>query len=146
MAINVSRETRIAMQQQLDEAKDIKHTMTGRSLPNGWEGRQINEDTAYFYNPITRMKIIETVAPPGIYGDPRRWHHVSVSFPDRLPDWSDLEMVKRVWMGHEVTALQVIPPVRKYVNLHAYCLHLWRCLDGDVTPDFSTVIDGIRHV
>ncbi len=144
--IRVDPEMRAAMQQQLDTAKPIKHTMTGRSLPNGWDGRQVNEDTAYFYHPITHMKIIETVAPPGIYGDPRRWHHVSLSFPDHLPTWEDLGMVKRIFMGHDVTALQVLPPVSRYVNLHPFVLHLWRSLDGDVTPDFSTVIDGVRHV
>ena len=30
--------------------------------------------------------------------------------------------------------------------LHPYCLHLFRCLDGDVTPEFSTVIEGVRGI
>lgn len=25
----------------------------------------------------------------------------------------------------------------RHVNKHPYCLHLWRCLDGDVVPDFT---------
>lgn len=35
------------------------------------------------------------------------------------------------------TALQVLPPRAKHVNIHPFCLHLWCCLDGDVTPDFT---------
>lgn len=70
-------------------------------------------------------------------GDGRRWLHVSMSHVDRLPTWQEVKDVKDVVIGAEKTALQVLPPKSRYVNIHPYALHLWHCLDGDVVPDFS---------
>jgi hypothetical protein len=71
-------------------------------------------------------------------GDRKRWLHVSVSRKDtRLPTWEQMSQVKRLFIGDARTALQVMPPKAKHVNLHPGVLHLWHCLDGDVTPDFT---------
>lgn len=69
--------------------------------------------------------------------DGRSWLHVSMSHPDRLPSYKTVRDVKRVFVGDDQTALQVFPPVSQHVNQHPFCLHLWCCLDGDVTPDFT---------
>lgn len=123
-------------------------TLMGRSVPGQWtverlpnEVEQGNE--TYRYLAPTGLCVLETIRP---YEDGKTWHHVSASFPDRLPTWEDLGMVKRIFMGNNVTALQIFPPASRYVSLHPYVLHLWRCLDGDVTPEFSRVIDGVRHI
>jgi hypothetical protein len=68
--------------------------------------------------------------------DGKRWWHVSCAYPDRLPRWSDLREVKDLFIGKEKKAVQVLPAESEYVNIHPYCLHLWHCLDEDVTPDF----------
>lgn len=111
-------------------------TCMGRPLPKGWAVLLRRERDAIFVS-SQDLRVIESVMSADVYGDHRRWHHVSVSFPDRLPSWEDLLMVKRLFMGVETTALQVLPPARKHVNIHPFVMHLWRCLDGDVTPDFT---------
>lgn len=69
--------------------------------------------------------------------DGKTWLHVSFSYPDRLPLYSDIIEAKRLFIGDKRTAYQVFPPLDKHVNTHPYCLRLWCCLDGDVTPDFT---------
>lgn len=70
--------------------------------------------------------------------DRKRWLHVSVSRRDtKMPTWEQMSQVKRVFIGDERTALQIMPPKGKHVNIHPACLHLWHCLDGEVTPDMT---------
>lgn len=69
--------------------------------------------------------------------DGRRWLHASLSARTIDDAYDKLALLKRVWIGEGRTALQVFPPKAKHVNVHPNCLHLWACLDGDVTPDFS---------
>jgi len=68
--------------------------------------------------------------------DGRRWLHVSVSRPSRLPTWDDLREVKDTFIGRDRKAIQVLPPAAEYVNIHPNVLHLWACLDDDGLPDF----------
>jgi hypothetical protein len=69
--------------------------------------------------------------------DEKLWLHVSMSRARQLPSWEDIRRVKLLFIGRERTAYQVLPPESRYVNIHPFCLHLWTCLDGDVTPDFT---------
>lgn len=75
-----------------------------------------------------------------IEDDGKKWLHASVSRSDkRLPDYADLKHLKEICIGADKTALQVLPPKGKYFSGEKYekeVLHLWHCLDGDVTPDF----------
>jgi hypothetical protein len=72
------------------------------------------------------------------YGDRKRWLHLSVSRADRkIPTWEQMSQVKRLLIGDERTALQIMPPRAKHVNIHPGVLHLYHCLDGEVTPDFT---------
>lgn len=68
--------------------------------------------------------------------DGRRWLHVSVSRPSRLPSWEDLREVKDTFIGRDRKAIQVLPPASEYVNIHPHVLHLWACVDDDGLPDF----------
>jgi hypothetical protein len=68
--------------------------------------------------------------------DGRRWVHVSLSRPSRLPSWDDVREVKDTFIGRDRRALQILPPQSEYVNKHKYVLHLWHCLDDDGLPDF----------
>lgn len=79
----------------------------------------------------------------GIEADGRRWLHASMSAPRRLPTYDELKLLKRVWIGPGLTAYQVFAPDAKHVNIHPNCLHLWACLDGPVTPDFTRGIGVI---
>jgi hypothetical protein len=71
-----------------------------------------------------------------IVSDEMGWEHVSVSprrvVPDgsisieRTPTWEEMCWVKDLFWGEEEAVIQYHPPKSKYVNCHAYCLHLWR--------------------
>jgi hypothetical protein len=99
-----------------------------------WQMRVAGADgLGLFDNPKLGLRVIHSIARQG----GQIWLHVSVSRRDRsLPTWEQLRLVKDRFIGQDRTALQVLPPEDKYVN-KAEVLHLWCCLDGDVTPDFT---------
>jgi len=77
--------------------------------------------------------------------DGKKWHHVSVSKAKELPTWAEMREVKDLFMGVEVTAVQVLAKGSEWVNVHPYCLHLWRPLDDNfgVLPDFRRGVLGL---
>jgi len=81
-----------------------------------------------------KLKVLASV---GMELDGKFWLHVSFSRKDRLPSWFDIKRVKDAFIGETRTAYQIFPPKDKYVNIRETVLHLWHCLDGDVTPDFT---------
>lgn len=54
------------------------------------------------------------------------WDHVSVSLPNRCPNWPEMEHVKRLFFREDETAMQLHVPPSDHVNVHPFCLHLWR--------------------
>lgn len=83
-----------------------------------------------------RMTGLGVICTARVERDGRRWMHVSCSRRDRLPDWEDLKLVKRVFIGAERLAVQVLPREADYVNINARVMHLWSCLEADPVPDF----------
>jgi hypothetical protein len=67
--------------------------------------------------------------------DGKRWLHVSMSRQTRLPNYDDMKLVKRMFVGDDLAAYQCFPPAAQHVNLHENCLHLWAPLDGDPFPE-----------
>ena len=58
------------------------------------------------------------------------WEHVSVSRANRCPNWLEMEQIKRAFYADDETAVQFHVPASEHINLHPYCLHLWRPADG----------------
>lgn len=54
------------------------------------------------------------------------WEHVSVSRQSRCPTWPEMCKIKDLFWGEEETVIQYHPPKSEYVNIHPYCLHLWK--------------------
>ena len=54
------------------------------------------------------------------------WDHVSVSRRNRVPNWYELEQVKKAFFKPDEIALQFHVPQKDHVNNHPNCLHLWR--------------------
>lgn len=54
------------------------------------------------------------------------WDHVSVSLPNRCPNWPEMDHVKRLFFREEETAMQLHVPPSDHISHHPYCLHLWR--------------------
>jgi hypothetical protein len=67
----------------------------------------------------------------------KRWIHVSFARKSRMPDYNDIKIIKRDFIGDNKKAIMIFPDEEHYVNLHPYCLHLFCCLDGDGLPEFS---------
>jgi hypothetical protein len=60
------------------------------------------------------------------------WDHVSVSRIDRCPTWAEMEQVKRLFFRDDETAMQLHVPTDQHINVHRFCLHLWRPQDRDI--------------
>jgi len=54
------------------------------------------------------------------------WGHVSVSLPNRCPNWEEMRHIKNLFFGEDSIAVQFHPRKKDYVNLHEYCLHIWQ--------------------
>lgn len=112
----------------------LNRTYLGRPIPFDWVIAQIGKDGAAYRHMLSELTVIESGAKEQ---DNRRWLHVSVSHPRRLPTWDELKTVKAIWIGDDKDAYQVLPKASKYVNIDPHCLHLWHCLDSIPLPDFT---------
>lgn len=114
-------------------------------LPAGWETLPVNPMVGHDYGRIYQKHgMVRVIIACAQYQDGKRWLHVSVSRKNRqIPSWTLMSEVKELFIGQDRTAYQVHPPRAKHVNIHPGVLHLWHCLDGDVTPDFTCGGDTI---
>lgn len=60
------------------------------------------------------------------------WDHVSVSRPNRCPNWLEMEHVKRMFFRDDAVAMQLHVPSKDHINLHPFCLHIWRPHDKEI--------------
>lgn len=61
-----------------------------------------------------------------IVGSDMGWDHVSVSHAKRCPTWDEMCWVKNIFFKPDEWVMQLHPPPSKNINIHNYCLHLWR--------------------
>lgn len=54
------------------------------------------------------------------------WEHASVVTQKRCPTWPELCFVKDFFWLPSECVIQYHPAESGYVNVHKYCLHLWR--------------------
>ena len=54
------------------------------------------------------------------------WEHVSASYSNRCPTWDEMCKLKEMFFKSEEVVVQYHPKQSQYVNIHPYCLHLWR--------------------
>jgi hypothetical protein len=54
------------------------------------------------------------------------WEHVSVSLPNRCPNWKEMDWIKDIFWKEDETVFQFHVPKADHINRHPYCLHLWR--------------------
>ena len=73
------------------------------------------------------------------------FEHVSVSLPNRCPNWPEMSFVKSLFWQPEETVVQFHPPEDCHVNNHPYCLHLWRdtTLGHRLPPPLAVGIKGL---
>jgi hypothetical protein len=68
--------------------------------------------------------------------DGRRWVHLSVSTPSRVPTYAEMKEVRALFLGTVRAALQLFVTDDEHVNDHPFCLHLWMPVDPIDLPDF----------
>jgi hypothetical protein len=72
-----------------------------------------------------------------IVSDDGGWEHASVTVrqrdkdgrthePSRTPTWAEMDQVKRLFWADDETVVQYHVPRSDHVNVHDYCLHLWK--------------------
>lgn len=68
------------------------------------------------------------------------WDHVSVSTAIRCPTWDEMQDVKDMFFNPGECAMQLHPADDCYVNIHQFCLHMWRPHGVDIpTPPIEFV-------
>jgi hypothetical protein len=85
----------------------------------GWEG---DETCGAFriQSPVDRAMLV-VVASAG-----EGWDHVSVSRPNRPPNWAEMSRVYRLFFKDDEEAMELHVPAREHINCHPNTLHLWR--------------------
>ena len=58
------------------------------------------------------------------------WDHVSVTYSNpkkkACPTWEQMCAIKNMFFEDEEDAIEYHPKKSEYVNVHPYCLHIWR--------------------
>lgn len=55
------------------------------------------------------------------------WEHVSVTLQgNRCPNWREMCYMKDLFWEDNEECIQVHPKKSEYVDLHPYCLHIWK--------------------
>lgn len=54
------------------------------------------------------------------------WDHVSVSLPNRCPNWREMSHIKKIFFEEKDIVIQFHVGKSQHINVHPYCLHLWR--------------------
>lgn len=82
-------------------------------------------------------------------GEETGWEHVSITVAyrsgrrivARMPTWDEMCWLKRQFWNEEEAVIQLHPPKSEYVNDHATCLHLWKCV-GENFPLPNSMMVG----
>lgn len=62
------------------------------------------------------------------------WLHLSCSRQRRMPTWDDLVLAREELGFGERIFVQLLPPVKYWLNIHNYCLHTFHRLDAETVP------------
>ena len=76
------------------------------------------------------------------------WEHISVSPCNKkrksCPTWEEMCAIKEMFFEPEDCVVEYHPPRSDYVNMHPYCLHLWRPCGGVEIPRPPTFMVGAK--
>jgi hypothetical protein len=71
------------------------------------------------------------------------WEHVSVSTPNRCPNWPEMCFVKELFWLPEEWVVQFHPAKDEQINNHPYVLHMWHNPGIDF-PKPPPILVGIK--
>jgi len=78
-----------------------------------------------------------------IASDGEGWEHVSVSLPNRTPNWKEMCFIKDLFWEKDECVVQFHPPKAEYVNMHPNCLHLWKPIGKQIETPLCILV-GIK--
>lgn len=81
---------------------------------------------AYLNHPGYKPKQVAIIASWG-----GGWEHVSVSLKNRCPTWDEMCIIKDIFWKDDEVVVQFHPKKSEYVNIHPYCLHMWRKIGSE---------------
>lgn len=84
------------------------------------EGGQCGDDGGAFVVPF-EGRDLHVIASTGL-----GWDHVSVSLNNRCPNWREMSYIKDLFFTENEVVMQLHVAKKDHINLHPYCLHLWR--------------------
>lgn len=116
------------MRNLYDEAVNV-YRETGRHVLENFGN--VGDGTCGVFNvpsPIDQS-ILHIVASAG-----EGWDHVSVSRPNRCPNWPEMHYVRGLFFDPHEVAMQLHPTEAEHISLHPYCMHIWRPNDGRAIP------------
>lgn len=111
-----------------------------RNLKGSWSSKP-GSPFGLFYVPF-KTYTLKVIACDGLETG---WDHVSVSLPNRCPNWPEMCHVKSLFWGDDETVIQFHPRSSEYVNNHPYCLHLWRSTRQEIELPPSILV-GLKGV
>lgn len=86
------------------------------------------DDFGAFSIPYVRTNVTLLV----IVSSGEGWDHVSVSLPNRCPNWEEMETIKRLFFADNETAMQLHVPPSDHISYCGSCLHIWRPHDVEI--------------
>ena len=93
----------------------------------GYSGPKTDRIAGYFLIPsrIARREL-KVIASSGEIAGSEGWDHVSVSLPNRCPNWPEMAEIKALFFLPEEEAFQLHPAEAENISNHPHCLHIWR--------------------
>lgn len=92
------------------------------------------------YNGVFKIPLPSGKTANVIISNGMGWEHVSVSLKGRCPRWQEMCYIKSLFWDDEEVVIQYHPKKSEYVNVHKYCLHLWKPIDMELpTPPILLV-------
>ena len=88
--------------------------------PTASDDRHRNNGQFIIDNPGTGRRLLIQVS------DEAQWDHISVSTPVKCPTWEDMDFIKRLFFRPDEWAMQLHAPEDLHINIHPYCLHIWK--------------------
>jgi hypothetical protein len=89
----------------------------------------------YVIDEDDRSNGIMKIKPKGLvvqFSNGGGWEHVSVSRKGKTPSWSDMDWIKRKFWPDWACVIQYHVPAREHIDVHKFCLHLWRPRDAEI--------------
>lgn len=78
----------------------------------------------FFEIPLNSEETALVIADNGVSSS--EWEHVSVSTSARCLTWEEMCKIKDLFFNDDEVVIQIHPAKKNNVNIHNFCLHLWK--------------------